>query len=379
MRFLKGVIVVIAMALTINLSAQSIHFIAFANTLDRNIGDHCNSDVSHVYGYVDFIAECLGYECKLYENLGNECTKERLMSILGDVPCRPDDIVIFYYSGHGVHAAADPANLPQMCLKYDGYEQEKFVPVRVVKEMLSKRGARLNLIVTDCCNNVSRMVSAKDLFADSGKSPIVKRDINDQNFRKLFMDKKGTVILTSSKKGQVSICDPNPKNGSHFTIAFLETMDRVGIGEISPDWNQLANKVKQATLQRTGNEQEPYSEFFYSDGSTSVAINNPNPSPSQYETPDNAKQFFNKLLDSRNTLNDKLAIADNAKETIFSRNAQVRIVGKDMSTSIGLEDIETFLSRICMSKKINSIHVVRQSSDRMGKFSYLVVQEIYNE
>ncbi len=378
MRRFAFFVAILSMALSVRLSAQSIHYVAFCNTLDENIGESCGNDFNHVYGMVCNLADALGYEEHLYRYIGEDCSKEKLMEILNGLSCGSEDIVFFYYSGHGVHAAADAANLPQMCLKYEGYQQDKFVPVRVVKEILSKKSSRLNLIVTDCCNNVAEWVTAKRLFADKGKTSPVLRDQDVKNFRKLFFDKRGTVVYTSSKKGQTSGC---LLDGGFFTNSFIEMMDYVGTGDIAPDWNQFVDYVKQATLQRSQNKQEPYYEFYFADaaGGSPVTVAPNTNINNQFETPDRARKFFEGLLDNRNTMNDKLAIAENAKEILFSRDAKVRIVGKDMETTIGLEDIDTYLSRVCMSRRIRSVHVIKQAVDRMDRFNYLVVQEIYSE
>lgn len=391
MRYIKGIValLVLGLSLSASVSAQSLHFIGFANTLDRGIGGNCGDDLTHMHSTASYLADSFGYDFKLYQNIGEDCSKERLMELLSTLPCTPEDIVIFFYSGHGVHAKADAGNLPQMCLKYGGYQEKNFVPVRVVKEVLSQRGARLNLIVTDCCNNISSSVSAKGLFADKANTSLTLGSEDIKNLRKLFFDKKGTVVMTSSKKGQVSLCDR--RGGSFFTNVFIEAIDRVKDGLVAADWNQFSNDVKKETLSRTAQvvrespepmePQEPYSEFYFSTGSSNnpVAVSNANPAPSRFETTDRAGKFFANLLNSQNTLNDKMSIANSAKNSLFSRDAQVRIVGRDGSTSIGLEDIDTFLSRICMSKKIRSVHVVKQAVNQADKYTYLVVQEIYNE
>ena len=378
MKLMKSIIAVLAMYVSVSMSAQSIHFIAFCNTKDPNIGISCGKDYEHVYNTVCYLADALGYQEYPSMNVEEDCSKERLMAVLNELSCAPDDIVFFYYSGHGVHAAADAANLPQMCLKYEGYEQDKFVPVRVVKEMLSKKGARLNFILTDCCNNIADWVTAKGIFAGKGNTSPVLRDVNIKNYKKLFLDKKGTVIMTSSKKGQTSGCYDS---GGCFTNSFIEVLDLVGEGSITPEWTQFANAVKQATLQRTGSRQEPYHEFYFADGPVAppVISNNNNHHTNQFETPDRAKKFFDGLLDNRNSLNDRLAIADNAKDILFTRDAKVRIVGKDMETTVGLEDIDTYLSRVSMSRRIRSVNVIKSTVDRMDRFNYLVVQEIYSE
>ncbi|MDE5560654.1 MAG: caspase family protein, partial [Bacteroidaceae bacterium] len=138
--------------------------------------------------------------------IGDDCTKPNLEKVLSDMRCSSNDVVFFYYSGHGVHAKADPADgwLPQMCLNYRSYNQDKFVPVTYVREQLKSKGARLNIIMTDCCNNEAEWVTVKGmLLQQKGIPQTDKMDV--AKLKKLFLDSKGTIIATSSKRGQVSL------------------------------------------------------------------------------------------------------------------------------------------------------------------------------
>lgn len=371
------ILVATALLLTFGLHAKTLHLIMFSNTIDHKIGHTCLVDHDRVYQEVSTIADYLDYEIKYYDYYGQECSNDNLMGLLADLQCASDDIVFFYYTGHGVHAAADPGSFPQMCLKYDSYQQDKFVPVRIVEEKLAKKNAQLRIIITDCCNNIADWVSAKGYFEGYAKASTIS-EVQAKYYRQLFSQQKGSVIITSSKKGQTSGC--NVRVGGFFTHSLFAVFDQVGLGKIAPDWKQVAERVTSSTLQMTGQQQEPF-------GSINVSRIGTPPAPTfvvnggsdEYETTTRVQKLFKSLTDRRTMLADRFAIADNAKAILFARDAKIRIVGRDQKTTVGLEDVATYLSRICQDKKLVSVSVLTEMTDKTDKYTYLVVHEVYSE
>lgn len=374
MRIPNLIVAFIATFFSIGLNAQTFHLILFCNTIDEKIGASCEQDHNLVYQEASTIADYINYDIKYYDYYGQNCSNENLMGLLADLNCAKNDIVMFYYSGHGVHAAADPGSFPQICLKYSGYQQDKFVPVRLIKEELDKKNAQLSVILTDCCNNIADWVSAKGYFDGMGRPSEIK-EVEAKYYRQLFCQQKGSVVITGSKKGQYSLCN---KNGGFFTISFFAAMDQVGLGKVAPDWNQVAQNLTASTLSITGNRQEPFGSINVSKINEPISVDN-TVTNNNFETTTRAQKLFKSLLNKNTSLTERFSIADNAKEILFARNAKIRVVGRDQKTTIGLDDVDSFLSRICMDKKIVSISVIKETTDNSDKYSYLVVHEVYSE
>ena len=377
MKTAKLLFLTFLMLVSISTNAKTFHLILFCNTIDEKIGASCEKDHNLVYQEASTIADYLDYDVKYYDCYGQNCSRENLLGLLADLNCASDDIVFFYYSGHGVHAAADPGSFPQMCLKYSGYQQDKFVPVRIVDEELSKKNAQLRIILTDCCNNIADWVSAKGYFEGMGKASEIT-EVEAKYYRQLFSQQKGSVIITGSKKGQYSLCN---SNGGFFTVSFFAAMDQVGLGKVAPDWNQVAKSLTASTLNITGNRQEPFGNINVSKIGTSIppAPVNVNGGDSSFETTTRAQKLFKSLTDHSTSLTDKFSIADNAKEVLFSQNAKIRVVGRDQKTTIGIESVDAYLSKICLDKKIVSVSVLTETLDASERYSYLVVHEVYGE
>lgn len=88
-----------------------------------------------------------------------------------------------------------------MCLTYQSYDQDKFVPVKWVRERLTSKGARLVIILTDCCNNDQDWVSAKGLI-DKIEDNATIDNINISNLRKLFLRVEEQLLQQAAKEGK---------------------------------------------------------------------------------------------------------------------------------------------------------------------------------
>ena len=232
-----------------------IHAIVFCNTDDPKIGEGCLSDQERFAEELAVIETAIGCEEDWQVFIGKECNKPNLERALSNLHCSPNDVVFFYYSGHGVHAEADPANgwLPQMCLNYESYDQDKFVPVTFVRDQLASKKARLSIIMTDCCNNEANWVSVKSILSEAKDAPNTS-SLDVARLKKLFYESQGTVIATSSKRGQYSY---GPKEGGCFSVAFWDEIYRVEQGQGNADWKSVMEETRKRTLRYTGNKQEP--------------------------------------------------------------------------------------------------------------------------
>lgn len=357
----------------IAIQAQTIHAILFCNTLDEKIGESCIVDHNISINEISVIAENIGYEIKYYDYYGEECSNENLRRTLSDLNCTSDDIVYFYYSGHGVHAASDPGSLPQMCLKYDSYEQEKFFPVKKVDEMLALKNPRLRLIMTDCCNNLAEWVSFKGFLSEEKTLTTTITKEESVNYKKLFLNNKGSIIVTGSKRGQVSWCT---SAGGMFTLSFWETLYNVGTGKVKPEWDTLLQTVKEETLARTENKQEPY----FSSNTTAVSggtVPIPPQSGDNQIVGNDLESLFGAILNQNSSMTERAALAKRTYNTYFSADAKIEVVGRNLTTTVEFEDARIFINDMAISDNIRRVSIIRKHEDENGKIDYMIVHEIH--
>ena len=353
----------------------SFHIINFCNTLDPEIG--CEEDLDRTNREAGIIAAYLGYEPRFYTGEGEDCSNEILMSTLNSLKCEKDDIIFFYYSGHGTRSAEDKSEFPQMCLKYHIYDQDKFVAVHTVVDKLKEKKARFTLVMTDCCNSLNSSVSMKTLMSKDGGA-MVENEAIARNMRKLFVDKPGMVVVTSSRKGQPSLGGTG--GGLFSSVFFGEGLYSVADGSLSANWETLLQEVSKrvtdlAAHARKPVKQEPLYTINFNDSSS------PQPSIPHNSTPviavdsDFAKELATLLDDSRSE-DWRLNQAKNIAYKYFTSDAKVATAGRNGSTIIEYESARDFLQRIALSKLISKLNVIKELTDSTGKRNYIKVQEI---
>lgn len=369
---------IVAMAIMAgNATAQTFHVINFCNTLDPEIG--CEVDFDRIQQETGVIAALIGYNPSFYCANGEDCSKENLMTILNSLSCGKDDIVFFYYSGHGTRSPQDKSEFPQMCLKYSGYQEEKFVPVHTVVETLQAKGARFTLVITDCCNNPVSGISAKTLMSKDGGA-MTDNEAIARNYRKLFVESQGMVIVTSSKKGQTSL--GGKRNGGLFTDQFFgNSLYAAANGQIPATWNDVLQNtyslVKNLAAQVNNHLQEPYFEINTNNAPSGSPVVTPNTNVTPVIAVD--ASFANELatlLDASHSEDWRINQANYLANKYFTSDAKVATVGRNGTTIIEYESARDFLRRIAVSKLISKMNVIKETTDSSGKRNYIKVQEI---
>ncbi len=372
--------------MTINASAQKIHAIVFCNTTDPNIGSTCKVDHDQFTKTIGDIAFNIDYEAILTSRIGEECTKENLMSVIQNLNTTDKDIIFFYYSGHGAHAEGDNDYYPQMCLKYPASQQDKWVPSRIVNELLSNKPASMRIVMTDCCNNIASWVTPKTVSVLS-KGMSKANEVDPELFKKLFVQTKGNIMVTSSKKGQTSGCN---SDGGFFSIIFWEELSEVVNGKKAADWHSLMASVKKGTLEISGNKQEPYYNLNLSGsgaGSAASATTTPQPASTQvinhpqpafvnpFASQSTLTDMLSSLINTNIDLNTRVLSIKNIVATYFSQDAKVAVVGRDMKTIVDYVPVADFLRNITMAGNIQLVNIIEQTTNGY-KINYLKVHEV---
>ena len=254
-----------------------------------------------------------------------------------------------------------------MCLIYESYDQDKFVTLTDVMKALESTPARLKLIVTDCCNNEASWVSSKILVVEDGKTA-KSEEINVKNLKKLFYESKGTVVATSSKRGQVSL---GPKEGGLFSIAFWDEIYKLEQGNGNADWKFVFESTKKRTLEYSSGKQEPVFKLY---GVENVD-NNPNPVPDPVVIVVNDEELTKALKQITNSR--RLDLVSGVVDKFFTPNAKVVILGRNLTTKIGMPmDITKYLEQLALSKTVKGINVVKKVNGNNGKYNYIEISEI---
>ena len=229
--------------------ATKLHFVLVANTNDPRIGYSVQKDVINITSQIKDVATFLNLPLNLVEISGAKFGKAGVETALNNLKPGTNDIVIFYYSGHGY---SNDRNANEQYPQFD-LRQSRFDDVLVAtlnaSEVLTKiksKNARLNLVITDCCNSSLGLLKPEGKnFALTTKSLM---SWEKSYCYDLFMKSKGTVIATAAKKGQYAY--GNTDVGGYFTSNLITSMEKYlsKFQTSTPTWQEIIAEAQTTTV-----------------------------------------------------------------------------------------------------------------------------------
>lgn len=207
---------------TINTNGAKLHLIVVANTVISDIGPSCVADRDKLDYEFKSIAEALGVGYAKYIVDGDNFNKTTVQSTLNNFTCGTNDIIVFVYRGHGFRWDNQTDIYPMMDLRTNGYavaiSKNTSLGLSEVYTTLKNKGARLSLILADCCNNkvgISQTTTFSFLNSQADNKPDISK------LKKLFMTSRGTLISAAARSGEYSWANPF---GGFYTLSFLQAM-----------------------------------------------------------------------------------------------------------------------------------------------------------
>lgn len=362
------------------MDAQKLHKIIFGHTTDSRIGEMVVIDMEKATNEIDEIGVNLNYEIVPYIYVGDECSKENLEKVLSSLSVASNDVVVFYYSGHGGHAQGgqnDP--WPQMCLNKPQF-QEYYYPLRKVIETITAKNPHFALILSDCCNNIDETgtVTVKSVLKGAKESTTID-DNTRKNYVDLFTQYKGVLPMTSSKLTQTS--GGNAVDGSFFTTNFFDALYEAVSGT-SPTWKTITDNAIKNTVATTTDRQEPacdLSNVQYLGGGgsvTPIGTTVTTTTPPAEATTSQLEQALSNLLANSNVESRLSSISSILQQCFANTDVYVMTVGRNLTTVVDTESATTFLRRIAQDRKMKKINIIKESKDSNGKCTYLKVHEV---
>ncbi len=233
----------------VNTPPAKIHFIIVANTEDPRIGYSVQKDVKNLSSQMKDVATFLKIPINYIEISGTKFGKKNVETAIAGLKPGADDIVVFYYSGHGYSFEQDKNQpYPQFDLRQSRFEDITVATLNEseVYNMIKAKGARLNIILADCCNsNLGLLKPEGKNFALTAKSLLSW----DGNYcYNLFMKSKGSVIATAAKKGQFAY--GNTDVGGYFTSNFVTALEKYlsKFQNTTPSWEQIITEAQTTTV-----------------------------------------------------------------------------------------------------------------------------------
>ena len=384
-------------AFTAQVEAKTIHWLTFIDTTDPNVGEVDQNTRKILYArWIDLVNASLkeqGYNVNTVDIYGSKTSPENCKNIVNDLDCSSDDIVMFYYVGHGTENSGT-SKYPLMLMAQS--DVNKFVPLSWVHNTLKKKGARLTVTIGMCCNARQGAPGriAPSFTANYGNT-YIDQDMSE-SIKKMFLNYKGDIIITSASPAESSwACDSNIGPTDFFTLNLLIQFNNILPDKSNPDWESMMKEIKSSVsedvrtcegIQRRfpGTTQTPIWDCNI------VAANRPQPTPPIPPTPTtptpNDKTIMKTELDrvlsfisSTNVDETERISAIEKIKPAFANNLTVRIMSQDGNIVVDREDISRFLGRISTSRLLMNVSVVDFNVNQNGQISSLRVREVYKK
>ncbi len=233
-----------------NTGKITMHLVIVANTAIPDIGASCDFDKKRMVNEMDAIADALGIEMKQYIVEGKNLTKANVENTLYSLSPSSNDVVVFFYSGHGFRWSNQTDQYSNMDFRYNPYTQisnETCMTLSEVSDIISTKGARLNISLADCCNSdIGANSMSSEKFLASRSDP----NYDEKKLARLFLMSRGNVKSCAASPGEVSWC--NESDGGFFMFSFFQALhEEVGYLSDEAKWDDILNNTKKYAAYKT--------------------------------------------------------------------------------------------------------------------------------
>ncbi len=199
--------------------AKTVHMIVFTDDNDQSIGPSCRPTHKYLSGtFAPNIRQYTGLTVSDTYYYGGRYTLAELNKAVASLNTNADDVIIFYYAGHGYNRGMN--DYPTLTLGVSGTPISQRIRDQLdVYNALRKKPHRLLLCIAEACNAVHGVRGTADNTITSFPSHV----FSAAHFKELF-DATGDYIVSSSMKGQKSYSSEG--SPGMFTCGFREAFNQ---------------------------------------------------------------------------------------------------------------------------------------------------------
>lgn len=259
------IVLMVVGACCADLTGQStLHLVLTANDFTgESIREGCQKDRENTVDLFTAIGELAcsaGYDLTVdihYPRYG----KRAVVDYLSALPVRPDDAVIFVFSGHGLQDTAGGdwpilyyCREPTARIDYDGCG----LPVEEVHELLVEKGVRMSLALASCCNHdpLAETYLPRIRGPDPGSGAPVAATSAGKYFS-LLTDFRGHILASASRSGQRAYL--TDAGGSFFLRSFLYALIDALAAEGGGSWGGIMRSTRtRVTAEQAGQQEVQY-------------------------------------------------------------------------------------------------------------------------
>jgi hypothetical protein len=216
-----GLLALVGISLPTDSRAATLHAVYVADTTDPTIGAMTQADLPHMMPTMESIARLTHMEYESAVFAGDQFSQERVIDYLQHLKVADDDVVLFYFTGHGGRDDSKPTQWPDLFFRLD----DKLLDLEAVARTVADLHPRLGLVFADACNKwlENGVYDGPLMYAPEGLMPV--RKVNKQgvqSLERLFRDSQGIWVVAAARPHQLSWSDDQ---GGYFTTALLQNIN----------------------------------------------------------------------------------------------------------------------------------------------------------
>ncbi len=209
-----------------------------------SIGESVKVDLEKLKKLTTSISNYTGLALNRKEIKGDQLTHQRVMANLNSLSVKENDVVIFYYSGHGYNPGQ--TKWPAMNLG------DKTLTLRSVFDLIKRKNPRFFLVIADTCN-----VAISNRFFLVAPRTLEARSTRPESYQQLFLESLGYIIASAAKPGQFAWS--NSQTGGFFTRQWLGSLNQA-LTSYTPSWQRIMTRATRMITLPNEQKQNPQSK-----------------------------------------------------------------------------------------------------------------------
>ena len=372
-------------------NAQKIHWLLFIDTDDSNVGEIDKYSrlilKDHFVNVVNSVLSQEGYETPIYDYYGSSIKSQNAKNILSNFQCGKNDIVVFYYIGHGGRNPNEPSQWPMLWMGEPADHPERMISLEWVHNTLKRKNPRLLITIGMCCNadfHGAPLASSQNYFANYGNTYLNNNARNA--VKKLFLQNSGDILATSASPKESSGCVAltNDKIIDTYTFCLVNKFEE-SINNGNPSWNSfftdLTETVREVSLNYSPTHHTP---LYLANVSQTTQDSRPRrEEPENVETDDAVTNVLNAIAANFDYVTDSNSNSVTARQAklceitkIFDSNAKIKVYSQDGDFNIDTESVDVYLNRMSTTGLLLKV-VPFDFKASGGKITTLKVKEYY--
>ncbi|CDZ79916.1 putative protein containing caspase domain protein [Candidatus Rubidus massiliensis] len=201
------------------LFAQQVHFIVVADNQANNIEDVVHANQILINEFIQDLIEVTNLKINSLNLTESNFNAKTIWSCLKEKQINANDIILFYYTGHGYRNEFQETVWPSLYLT----NEKAGLDFTDILQILQEKRPALLLALADCCNNIIPSKFAPPII----KAQLHHHKIIGDNFKKnvtYLFSTKGTVVISAAKAGSFAY---GTSKGGFFTKSFLDSFNLI--------------------------------------------------------------------------------------------------------------------------------------------------------